>query len=165
MKKTRKIFWIIITFFLILNFTSFALAEDNTDISGKGANDIISAGSKWLSLGSTDDNTLGSTDDNTSVMSFANQLVGIGQVLVSVGVATILIVTAIMAIRWITATPDKQAKLKQQLIGLVVSIIVIFGAVGIWNVVRGIMGNIENSLGQNNNQNTVYFANLNSDIK
>lgn len=157
MKKTRKIFWLIITFFLILNFTSFALAGDNTDISGKGANDIISAGSKWLSLGST--------DDNTSVMSFANQLVGIGQVLVAIGTATILIITAIMAIKWITATPDKQAKLKQQLIGLVVSIIVIFGAVGIWNVVRGIMGNIENSLGQNNNQNTVYFANLNSDIK
>ena len=102
MKKTRKIFWLIITFFLILNFTSFALAGDNTDISGKGANDIISAGSKWLSLGST--------DDNTSVMSFANQLVGIGQVLVAIGTATILIITAIMALQWITATPDKHAK-------------------------------------------------------
>ena len=65
-------------------------------------------------------------------------LITIGQVLVAIGIAVIVIVGAILAIQWITATPDKQAKLKQQLIGYVVSIIVIFGAVGIWNFVQRI---------------------------
>ena len=52
----------------------------------------------------------------------------------------------IMAVKWITATPDKQAKLKQQLVGLVIAVVVIFGAVGIWNLVRGIMTHVENNL-------------------
>lgn len=70
----------------------------------------------------------------------------IGRLLVIIGIATLVIVSVIMAIKWITATPDKQAQLKQQLIGLIVSTIVIFGAVGIWNIVRSIMHNIENTL-------------------
>ena len=62
--------------------------------------------------------------------------------LVVIGLATVLIVGTIMGIQWITATPDKQAKLKQQLIGLVVATVVIFGAVGIWSLVKTIMDNV-----------------------
>ena len=48
-----------------------------------------------------------------------------------------------MGIKWITASPDKQGKLKQQLIGLVVSIIVIYGAVGIWTLMKNTFLNLE----------------------
>ena len=37
------------------------------------------------------------------------------------------------------ATPEEAAKLKQQLIGLVVSGVVIFGAVAIWKIVYTIL--------------------------
>ena len=101
---------------------------------------ITEASENWLKIGQ--DNPVA----NSSVEDFVGMFIGIGQLLVAIGIVTIVIVTIIMAIRWLTATPDKQAKLKQQLIGLVVSIIVIFGAVGIWNLVRGIMQNVENKL-------------------
>ncbi len=63
-----------------------------------------------------------------------------------------------MAIQWITATPDKQAKLKIQLIGLVVSAVVIFGAVGIWNLVRSIGQDVENELTSNIQTDIVTIA-------
>lgn len=44
-----------------------------------------------------------------------------------------------MAIKYLTANAEQKGKLKQQLIGLVVSIIVIYGAVGIWNIIQDIM--------------------------
>ena len=44
-------------------------------------------------------------------------------------------VTTYMGIKYLTAGPEAQAKLKTQLIGVVVSGIVIFGAYGIWSMV------------------------------
>lgn len=107
---------------------------------------ILDAGSNWISTGES------SQPKGTGYMDFANQFVDIGQILVAIGVVTLLIVGAIMAIRWITATPDKQAVLKQQLIGLVISAVVIFGAIGIWNLVVGIMKNVEDELESSNSQ-------------
>lgn len=108
--------------------------------------DIINAGKNWL------DNGKDAQPTGTGVDDFAESFVGVGQVLVAIGIVTLLIVTLITAIKWITATPDKQAKLKQQLIGLVISAVVIFGAIGIWNLVRGIMNNVETKLGTGSSQ-------------
>ena len=117
--------------------------------------DILKAGKEWLEHGQ--DPAVKSFDENY----FVEQIIELGQVLVYIGLVTLLIVTAVMAIKWITATPDKQAKLKQQFIGLVISIIVIFGAVGIWNVVKGILFEVEGELTANtNNSNTVIIAEL-----
>lgn len=111
--------------------------------------DIINAGKTWLNHGK-DPTVSGFTEDY-----FVSQFIEIGRILVYIGIVTLLIVTAVMAIKWITATPDKQAKLKQQLIGLVVSMVVIFGAVGIWNVVKGIMQQVETELNASTNSQTL----------
>lgn len=59
----------------------------------------------------------------------------IGQILTLVGAGTLVAVTSYMGIKYLVSPPDKQAALKQQLIGLVVAGIVIFGAYGIWKAV------------------------------
>ena len=66
-----------------------------------------------------------------------------------------------MAIKWITATPDKQAKLKTQSIGLVLAAVIIFGAVGIWNFVRNIMNSVDEEIEKTemNNKEIVYYIN------
>ena len=125
---------------------NYANAEETTgdttvnsnSISGKGMDDIIIARKKFKNLQKT--------DANTTVDAFLENLLGLGQVLVIIGGATLLIVGGIMAIKWITATPDKQAKLKTQSIGLVLAAVVIFGAVGIWNFVRGIMNSVDEEI-------------------
>lgn len=69
----------------------------------------------------------------------ASEFLPLGQILVFIASGVLLIVTVIMGIKWITANPEQQGKLKQQLIGLVVAIVVIYGAVGIWSLLKSIM--------------------------
>ena len=64
---------------------------------------------------------------------------GLGKILTMVGAGVMVVVTSYMGIKYITSPPDKQAALKQQLIGLVVSGIVIFGAYGIWKAILGVV--------------------------
>ena len=68
-----------------------------------------------------------------------DDLVGMGSILTTIGAGVMVAVTLYMGIRFITATPEAQAKLKQQLIGLVVSGFVIFGAYFIWKIVINIV--------------------------
>ena len=66
----------------------------------------------------------------------------IAQVLVRVGTIVLAIVTAIMAIKYMTANPNDKAKLKTQLVGLVVATLVIAGAQVIWAAVYNFLNNI-----------------------
>lgn len=43
-----------------------------------------------------------------------------------------------------TGSAEEQAKLKQKLVGLVISIIVVFGAQAIWALVYSILDRLEN---------------------
>ena len=60
---------------------------------------------------------------------------GLGQVLTLVGTGIYVAVIAYMGIKYMTASPDAQAKLKVQLIGVLISGIVLFGAYHIWKMV------------------------------
>lgn len=71
----------------------------------------------------------GSNIDNNEISSI---FIPIAQVLVRVGTIVIAIVTAIMGVKYITANPNDKAKLKTQLVGLVVATLVISGAQVIW---------------------------------
>lgn len=63
------------------------------------------------------------------------EFVDLGKILTMIGIGVMVAVTTYMGIKYLTAGPEAQAKLKVQLIGLVVSGIVIFGAYGIWSIV------------------------------
>ena len=73
---------------------------------------------------------------NTNIF---EDLVDLGSILTTIGAGVLVAVTLYMGIKYITATPEAQAKLKQQLIGLVVSGFVIFGAYFIWKIVISIV--------------------------
>lgn len=63
----------------------------------------------------------------------------IARTLVSIASIILLGVTLVMGIKYMISSPDDQAKLKQQLVGLVVSVFVIYGARGIWALVYNFM--------------------------
>lgn len=132
----------------VMATTERELIQQQEIIRTADINDIINAGNDFISKGEDGAEEIAEGKiDGIEPTDFAEMFVDIGSVLVAIGVVTLLIVSAVMAIKWITATPDKQAKLKQQLIGLVVAAVVIFGAIGIWNLVQGIMDDVEDSLG------------------
>ena len=82
---------------------------------------------------------IGSDNEQLTQSQIEDDMIPIARIMVIVANAVVVIVIGIMAIRWITAKPDQSAKLKEQLIGLVVSVIVIYGAVGIWSLIKNFM--------------------------
>lgn len=132
-EKSIKIIKFLIAVTVI--FSVFFVFENKitygTDLSISG---ILDRGNSFISQGNA---SSGTTQD-----SIANDFLPIGRVLVAIATVTVFIVTAITGVRWITASPEQQAALKKQLIGLVVSIVVIYGAVGIWTLVKTIMEGI-----------------------
>lgn len=64
------------------------------------------------------------------------------RILLSIGIIVLVGATMVMGIKYMFASPEEAAKLKQQLIGLVVSAIVIFGAVGIWTLAYNVLSSV-----------------------
>ncbi len=83
---------------------------------------------------------------NGSVIStdqIQKSLMPIGRILVTIATIVLTVVTVVMAIKYMMCdSADKKAKLKTQLIGLVVSTIVIYGAQVIWSLLLNFMTNV-----------------------
>lgn len=62
-------------------------------------------------------------------------IVDIGSILTTIGAAVMIGVVLYMGIKYLTSGPDARAKLKVQLIGVLVAGLVIFGAYYIWDFV------------------------------
>lgn len=113
-------------FLIIISPNSNVYAEDGASVktwdeTAKQAQDFVNNGK--------DGNLISMSDISSAVMPIA-------QALVAIASCILVIVTSIMGVKYAMAqTPDQQAKLKKQLIGLVVSCIVVFGAQGIWLIV------------------------------
>ena len=68
-----------------------------------------------------------------------NILKPIVNILTAIGVIALIVITMIMGIKYMFATPEEAAKLKQQLIGLVGSAVVVLGATAIWKIIYNIL--------------------------
>lgn len=80
----------------------------------------------------------GSSNVNIDVTNVTKEFSDLGQILTMIGAGVMVAITAYMGIKYLTAGPEAQAKLKVQLIGVVVSGMVIFGAYYIWKIVVNI---------------------------
>ncbi len=63
------------------------------------------------------------------------EFTGLGKILTTIGAGVMVGVITYMGIKYLTSGPEAQAKLKTQLIGVVVSGFVIFGSYTIWKIV------------------------------
>ena len=72
---------------------------------------------------------------NIKVENVVGPIRDLTQILVTIGAGVMVAVTTYMGIKYLTSGPETQAKLKIQLIGLVVAGVVIFGAYNIWKIV------------------------------
>lgn len=124
---------------IMLMVMLFSFAGLTTSVRAETGEELLNAGKNFIEEGK-------SGEGNFTVDFFVGEFVGIGQILVGIGVAVLVGVVLVMAIKWITAKPDQMATLKQQTIGIVVAAVVIFGAVGIWTLVQNIMQSVENTL-------------------
>ena len=92
----------------------------------------------------TDIETFKSKGDALSVdtAQMESEFAGLGKILTTIGAGVLLIVITYMGIKYFISSPEEQAKLKGQLIGVVVSAVVIFGAYSIWKMAVSIFMNM-----------------------
>lgn len=124
MKKTI-IKTIITAMFVSIIFTNFAMAIDFD-----AADAFIKKGGEEAGLSSSDLETIG------------NEFADIGNVLKFIGAGIIVGATAYMGILYMISPPERQAKLKLQLIGLVSATTVIFAGYYIWEIITNALDSI-----------------------
>lgn len=135
---------IVIIFLYINNFEVRAAHTQDSGVAGSNDDKVVtpeddkedqslldrmqSQASGFLGKGKEE----GGSFDTSSI---TDDFVGLGQILTMIGAGVMVAVVSYMGIKYIMSPPDKQAALKQQLIGVVVAGIVIFGAYGIWSAI------------------------------
>lgn len=75
----------------------------------------------------------------TDLTEIGNNFSDIGKVLVYIGAGVLVGGLAYIGIMYMVSSPEKQGKLKQQLIGILVAAVVIFGAYSIWSILITIL--------------------------
>lgn len=95
--------------------------------------DIVSSGDEFINRGSNAVITEGEAID---------QFISIGKILAQVATIVLVVVGLILGIKYMISGADEKANIKQKLIWYVISIVLVYGAVGIFSIVRGILTNI-----------------------
>ena len=128
-KKTVliKIFLSLLLIFVVISNTTMVKASGGDDMISRMESDINSFKDAAHSSGQT-----------ISTGKITEDFVSLGQILTMIGMGVMVAVTTYMGIKYLTSGPEAQAKLKTQLIGVIVSGLVIFGAYFIWKVVINI---------------------------
>lgn len=126
--KILKVILVVITALMIIN-----AIQPKVEAATLSFDDMKSRLDTWKTTGKNGGNSSVSGDD------MKNIIVPIANILTAIGVFVLVAVTIIMGIRYMFATPDEAAKLKQQLIGLVVSAVVVLGATAIWKIVYNVL--------------------------
>ena len=62
--------------------------------------------------------------------------------LLIIGIVVVIIVGAILGIKYMTASVEGQAKIKETLVPFIVGTVIIFGAFGIWKLVTSMLENL-----------------------
>lgn len=130
MKVFKYIFVVITTLILISMLQPAVSAADEVRV--KSFDEMKSALTDWKSKGQQDKSGVNASDLKAIVIPVIN-------ILTVIGVFVLVAVTIIMGIKYMFATPEVAAKLKQQLIGLVVSAVVVLGATAIWKIVYNVL--------------------------
>lgn len=125
MKIFRNILVVITTLIIIMAIEPEVKATTFDDMKSKIDN--------FMGIGQSQGDSAVSGDDMKKI------IVPIANILTAIGVFVLVGVTIIMGIKYMFATPEEAAKLKQQLIGLVVSAVVVLGATAVWKIVYNVL--------------------------
>jgi len=146
---------------LILNFILFALLSLNNFTyaaytKGTSTSDGIEPSSSGQSTGSSSSSldldsmksdadsfiSNGKSNQKITTGDVKKEVLSIANILVGVASIVFVVVGSILGVQYMMGTPDKKSELKQKLIWFIVAIVLVYGAVGIYNIIVRIMENI-----------------------
>ena len=151
MKKIIKIIFILICLQLVvISFNiSYASQVEGTDTTGstskstqiqeetktEGMTNIFSDARKFINRGRNSQNDF-------DIASFKINIDTIYNILLTIGIALTVIIGGILGIKFMTASAEDKAKIKEAMIPYVIGCIVIYGAFFIWKTVIMVLGDI-----------------------
>lgn len=147
MKKVFKItiIFIMIYAMLIPMNKVYATQGKGTDGSGGGGQtsssdsedftDIFSDANKFINKGK-------SGQDDFDIENFKINIDSIYNILLTIGIALTVIIGGILGIKFMMASAEDKAKIKEAMIPYVIGCIVIYGAFFIWKVVIMVVGDL-----------------------
>ncbi len=124
-KRIISVLMLVVLFLGIFSVINIAEAVTLSDMAGQ-IDKFKQAGSQ-------------ATVDTTTI---ETEFASLGKILTTIGAGVLIIVITYMGIKYFISSPEEQAKLKGQLIGVVVSGVVIFGAYSIWKMAVSIFSNM-----------------------
>lgn len=130
--KILKIVFVIVTMIVAINI----FTPETSAVQVKNFDQMKSSIQTFMNKGKNGNSVNMSGNDMKDIV------IPIANILTAVGVIVLVAVTIIMGIKYMFATPEEAAKLKQQLIGLVVAGVVILGATAIWKIVYNIINSV-----------------------
>lgn len=125
-KVLKKLLMAVVLLYVLISAFSNVKAITLSDMESKAQNFIEA----------------GSNNQNIDYTNVTKEFSDLGQILTMIGAGVMVGVTTYMGIKYLTAGPEAQAKLKVQLIGVIVSGMVIFGAYYIWKIVIDIASSL-----------------------
>ncbi len=128
MKTIKRIFSILCLILIIINIFNINLYK----VEALTLSDMQKETDEFMKKGQTGSKSIKGDG-------IFKDLADMGSILTTIGAGVLVAATLYMGIKYMTASPEAQAKLKQQLIGLVVSGFVIFGSYAIWKIVVAIV--------------------------
>ena len=131
MKVLKIVFIAVIAIFLINIFQPEVSA-----VEIRSFDEMKTAINQFMNTGKNGNSANISGNDMGSI------IIPLSNILTAIGVIVLVAVTIVMGIKYMFATPEEAAKLKQQLIGLVVAGVVILGATAIWKIVYNILNSV-----------------------
>ena len=131
MKVLKIVFIAVIAIFLINIFQPEVSA-----VEIRSFDEMKTAINQFMNTGKNGNSANISGNDMGSI------IIPVANILTAIGVVVLVAVTIVMGIKYMFATPEEAAKLKQQLIGLVVAGVVILGATAIWKIVYNIINSV-----------------------
>ena len=123
MKKERKIILIIL---IVLFLISMLIIPNQVDAAGLSWQDVEEQAKGFIDKGEENAPNVDKQMENI--------VIPVARMLVMFGNIVVVIAITVIGIKYLMATPDTKAKLKTQLIGVVVATIVIFGGQLIWSI-------------------------------
>lgn len=133
-----KLYIRIISFFMLLITMMNVTSICGYTVTAATYDEMMGQASNFITHGEEQ-----ARDSGIQVGDITSEFTELGKILTTIGAGVMVAVTTYMGIKYITAGPEAQGKLKQQLIGVVVSGVVIFGAYGIWQIVGQIAQSFE----------------------
>ena len=132
MIKAKKIVFAVLLIITII----FTFSPTKSEAAGI-FDDIINQGKNFINDGKSGGGM--TTDQETSMRDASNSIFN---VLVIIGTALVVIVGGIMGIKFMVASVEDKAKIKEAMIPYVLGAVLIFGAFGIWKLTITIMDTV-----------------------